>query len=160
MNLNENGLRIISIITFLSLLIGGAQITQKEGKSPKNDPDNPRKVVMIVEPSVTKPAPSASQLQDAYEEAYNTWSEFLSRELKRNQTLQDVDRIMNGRHRDRGVMITGGTGNYIVYYLIDDLLQIGIGFDTSDRIKLPATIEPRKIWIKFPKHGDLKFLSK
>lgn len=69
-------------------------------------------------------------------------------------TLADVERLIGDRARDRGAILSGGTRDRFVYYLIDDVHQIAVYCDGDDRVVF-VQIEPRGLWVKMP-NGTLR----
>lgn len=82
------------------------------------------------------------------------WSESLRAHLTTQHTLADVDALLEGSYRDRAEHRTGGYGEYTVYYLIDDFLQVSVRVNVRGELQAPPVVEPRCAWSKEP-YGHL-----
>jgi len=83
------------------------------------------------------------------------WDKYIAEKTKtRETTVADLDLVMKGRYRDRGIQRLGGSGARAVYYLIDDYFQLRAVFGSDDRLESPPMLQPATKWCRRPA-GDI-----
>ncbi len=85
----------------------------------------------------------------------DAWQTELAERVKVGASSAAVASIMAGKFRDKARIRWGGSGDYAMFYLIDDYTQVRIDFDANDEVISVPIVQKKGAWIRGP-NGDLR----
>jgi hypothetical protein len=102
-------------------------------------------------PANAAASPAAEELRQRVKSAKDAWAElFRSSGIRKGSSLKDVETLMGGRYRFKGTEHLSGLGDFIVYYRIDDFVELGVLFDVNKTVQsVLAPTEPSR-WLMHP----------
>ena len=105
-------------------------------------------IIFAVATPVISQAPS--KMTESKNAALIAWDRFITRQVKVSQTEVEIDKLMEGKFRDRGKIHYGGTGTYSILYLLDDFHQVTFTFDVHSKLTALPIVAPKRHWLRFP----------
>lgn len=87
--------------------------------------------------------------------AIKKWNWWLRHNTSEKTTREDLDRLMKDYTIMSGDFTHGGSGNYTMFYAIDDVLQIHADFTPDGKPRGPIEVDFRRPWLRLPDHSVL-----
>jgi hypothetical protein len=80
--------------------------------------------------------------------AISLWNYYFQEHVKKGDDVDKVKEILVHKTLDWGKSISGGTGNYIMCFKLDDFMQAEFQFDKSNKLQSYRVFRQRASWIK------------
>ena len=92
------------------------------------------------------------QRNQLIDNSIDTWNKFISNNqiLLVGNTEDNILQTMKERYRDKGTYFWGGSGNYSIYFLIDDFIQIEFIFNKDNKLIEKPSVVKKSLWLKDP----------
>ncbi len=91
--------------------------------------------------------------QEKVDSAMQIWQDVLQKAYPQQAgqyTVDDVDKFMVGKYKDKAYWVTGGTGNRIYFYRVDDYFDLTYATDRNGKLGTKPRIILAKKWIRAP----------
>src|SRR5260221_7790838 len=90
---------------------------------------------------------------ELFKTAIRSWENWLAVIPKIGDDEGRIEKLMQGKYRDKAPAAMGGSGAKRVYYLIDDYLQVYFAFDRNGKLHVSPTVEKKGKWLKLAEGG-------
>jgi len=97
---------------------------------------------------------SSQDLEAAVQENIRAWQKEMVNTVVVGSNISAVEKIMTAKYRDKARISWGGTGNYALFFLIDDFIQARVECNVRNEVVSLPIIERKGPWVRQP-NGEL-----
>ena len=87
------------------------------------------------------------------------WNHFFEQHVRPGDEADKIKELLVRKALDWGRSSSGGSGNYLLCFKLDDFMQAQFQFDHSNRLESYKVLKGRALWIKDP-DGNILYQSR